>query len=133
MQDLNERISATGLNELFGDLTPALLFAKTIGALAGSLVSLAYIMPRGRREAAARLLVGVVAGLVFGGTAGVKVADTMELLDRISVFEVTLMGATLSSLSAWWGLGVLQRIIERNSTPPVRTNPSPQIRGEKSQ
>ena len=100
-------------NGLFGDATPVLLLAKAIGALAGSLVSLAYIMPRGRREAAIRLLVGLVTGLVFGGTAGVKIADMMDLLGKVSVFEITLMGATLSSLCAWWGLGVLRRMADR--------------------
>ena len=44
--------------------------AKGAGAVAGSAISLAYILPQGRREAAVRFAVGVVCGLVFGGTAG---------------------------------------------------------------
>ncbi|NRB31533.1 MAG: hypothetical protein HRU27_13150 [Rhizobiaceae bacterium] len=98
-----------------------LWLAKVLGALMGSIVSLAYVMPRGRREALSRLLVGVVTGLIFGGTAGVKLADTMGLLGKISTFEFTLMGATLASLSAWWGLGALQRVLERWS--PSDDNP----------
>ena len=97
----------------FGEAFPILWLAKILGALTGSIVSLAYVMPRGRREAASRLLVGVVTGLIFGGTAGVKLADTMGLLGKVSAFEITLMGATLASLSAWWGLGALQRLLER--------------------
>ncbi len=48
--------------------------AKGAGAVAGSAISLAYILPQGRREAAVRFAVGVVCGLVFGGTAGLKIA-----------------------------------------------------------
>lgn len=111
--ELNRMIGLGGLSGLFGDASPALLLAKVIGALAGSIVSLAYIMPRGRREAAIRLLVGMVTGLVFGGTAGVKIADMLDLLGKVSAFEITLTGAALSSLCAWWGLGALQRLAER--------------------
>ena len=119
----NQRISsvdALGDNTIIASLSgwcgeafPMLWLAKVLGALMGSIVSLAYVMPRGRREALSRLLVGVVTGLIFGGTAGVKLADTMGLLGKISTFEITLMGATLASLSAWWGLGALQRLLER--------------------
>jgi Family of unknown function (DUF6107) len=48
--------------------------AKGGGAVAGSAVSLAYVLPRGRREAAIRFAVGVICGFVFGGTAGLKIA-----------------------------------------------------------
>ena len=104
----------TMISGWFGEAFPLLWFAKFLGALTGSIVSLAYVMPRGRREAASRLLVGLVTGLIFGGTAGVKLADTMGLLGKVSPFEITLMGATLASLCAWWGLGALHRLMERN-------------------
>ena len=87
--------------------------AKGIGALAGSLISLAYLLPRGRRDAMLRLLVGVATGLVFGGTAGVKLADWLNLLTKIEPAEVALMGAAACSLVSWWGLGALERTIER--------------------
>ncbi len=49
--------------------------AKGAGAMAGSAISLAYLLPRGRREAASRALpAALVSGLVFGGTAGLKIA-----------------------------------------------------------
>ncbi len=112
------------LSAALGEAVPALWGAKILGALAGSLVSVAYVMPRGRREAATRLLVGLVAGLVFGSTAGVKMADMIGLLGKISAFEITLMGATLSSLCAWWSLGTLQRIVERWSGYPMKKTSS---------
>ena len=56
--------------------------AKGAGAVAGSAISLAYILPHGRREAAARFAVGVVCGLVFGGTAGLKIATELGIAGR---------------------------------------------------
>lgn len=90
-----------------------LLIAKCIGAIAGSAVSIAYMLPRGRREAALRFAIGITAGMVFGTTVGLKVADEMGISDRITTFEMTLSGATIASLCAWWGLGALSRIAGR--------------------
>lgn len=110
---------------LISEPGPMLLLAKIIGAIAGSLISIAYILPKGRREAALRFAVGLVVGIVFGGTAGLKVADMLGLLGKVSAFETTLMGASLASLCAWWALGVLRRLAERWSptgpfAPPSR-------------
>ena len=44
--------------------------AKGAGAVAGSAISLVYILPRDGREAAVRFAVGLVSGLVFGGQPG---------------------------------------------------------------
>ena len=99
---------------------PALLLARAAGAVAGSLISLAYVLPRGRREAMLRLLVGVVSGIVFGSTAGIKIANTLGVLGKISGLEVTLIGAAFTSLTAWWALGVLQRLAEHTPTRELR-------------
>ena len=98
---------------LMEEATPLIWLAKLIGAVAGSLISIAYILPHGRREAVLRLCVGVVTGLIFGGAAGVKIADSLDLLDKVSSFEISIVGAAFASLCAWWGLGVLQRLAER--------------------
>lgn len=90
--------------------------ARGGGSVAGSAISLVYMLPRGKREAAARFAVGVVCGLVFGGTAGLKIAVWLgiePLLDRV---ELLLMGSAAASLSAWWALGFLIRALERNIT-----------------
>lgn len=87
--------------------------AKGAGAVAGSAISLAYMLPRGRREAAARFAVGVVSGLVFGGTAGVKISLALGVHGMIGQLEAMLMGSAAASLMAWWALGAAIRLLER--------------------
>ena len=87
--------------------------AKGAGAVAGSAVSLAYILPQGRRDAAARFAVGVVCGLVFGGTAGLKIAVELGVDKLIGPAETMLMGSAAASLCAWWVLGAVIRMLKR--------------------
>jgi hypothetical protein len=87
--------------------------AKGAGAVAGSAISLAYILPQGRREAAVRFAVGVVCGLVFGGTAGLKIAVELDVDQLIGTSETMLMGSAAASLCAWWALGALIRVLKR--------------------
>ena len=92
-------------------MRPGCGLAKGAGAVAGSAISLAYILPHGRREAAVRFAVGLVCGLVFGGTAGPEDRRrTRHRQARSAPAETVLMGAAAASLCAWWGLGfVLKR------------------------
>ena len=87
--------------------------AKGAGAVAGSAVSLAYILPQGRRDAAVRFAVGVVCGLVFGGTVGLKIAAELGVEKLIGPAETMLMGSAAASLCAWWVLGAVIRMIRR--------------------
>jgi len=87
--------------------------AKGAGAVAGSAVSLAYILPQGRRDAAVRFAVGVVCGLVFGGTAGLKIAVELGVDELIGPAETMLMGSAAASLCAWWVLGAVMRMLKR--------------------
>ena len=91
--------------------------AKGAGAVAGSAISLAYILPHGRREAAARFAVGVVCGLVFGGTAGLKISTELGLESIIGPMEVMLMGSAAASLCAWWAIGFVVRAFDQNTLP----------------
>lgn len=91
-----------------------LWLAKGAGAVAGSAISLAYILPHGRREAAIRFAVGVVCGLVFGGTAGLKIAAELGIERVIGPAEMMMMGAAAASLCAWWALGVVMRAFDGN-------------------
>ncbi len=87
--------------------------AKGAGAVAGSAVSLAYILPHGRREAAVRFAVGVVCGLVFGGTVGVKIAVELDVQRWLGTAETMLMGSAAASLCAWWAVGAVIRVLKR--------------------
>jgi len=94
--------------------------AKGIGALAGSAISIAYMLPKGRREAALRFCVGMVTGLVFGTTAGMKIATSLDVIDKLSPAEIMLMGAAAASLFSWWGLGMIARLsAQYRLQPPV--------------
>jgi hypothetical protein len=71
--------------------------AKGVGAIAGS--------------AASRFIVGVMCGVVFGGTAGLKVATDLGIEERIGSSEMVLMGSALASLCAWWALGFVLKLL----------------------
>jgi len=96
--------------------TAWLWLAKGAGAVAGSAISLAYVLPTGRREAAIRFAVGVACGLVFGGTAGLKLATELGLAGTLGASELMLMGSAAASLSAWWALGLVQRALSQART-----------------
>ena len=87
--------------------------AKGAGATIGSAISLAYLLPRGPREAAIRFAVGATTGLVFGSTAGLWLAAKLGLHGQLPETELALVGSAAASLTAWWALGALQRFSER--------------------
>lgn len=93
--------------------TAWLWLAKAAGAIAGSAISLAYLLPKDRREAAIRFAVGVACGLVFGGAAGLKLATELGIAEQLGAIELMLMGSAAASLCAWWGLGLLMRGFSR--------------------
>ncbi len=95
-----------------------LWLAKGVGALAGSAISLAYMLPRGRREAALRFITGTLCGLIFGGTVGLKIAIELGLDKVIGATEVVLMGAAVASVCAWWALGFVMRVFEGMGRDP---------------
>ena len=87
--------------------------AKGTGAVAGSAISLAYILPKGRREAAIRFAVGIACGLVFGGAAGLKIVAELGIAEAIGAGETMLLGSAAASLCAWWALGFVIRVLQR--------------------
>ncbi len=90
-----------------------LMAAKVIGATAGAWVSLVYMLPQGRREAASRFLTGLSCGLIFGGPAGLWLAARLEIAGQLSPLEMTLTGSAAASLCAWWVLGAVSRVASR--------------------
>lgn len=85
--------------------------AKLAGAVAGSAISIAYLLPTGRREAAIRFAVGVASGLIFGGAAGLKIATELGIERAIGPVETMLAGSAAASLCAWWALGFVMRAL----------------------
>ncbi|MEO0496265.1 MAG: DUF6107 family protein, partial [Pseudomonadota bacterium] len=88
----------------------SLWVAKLLGAAVGSSISIAYLLPKSRREAALRLAIGIAVGLTFGGPVGVKMALHLGLRGEVGELEIALMGASAASLCAWWALGALRRL-----------------------
>jgi hypothetical protein len=87
--------------------------ARAAGAVAGACLSVIYMLPKGRREAAIRFVTGFVAGLIFGAPAGLYLAARLGLAAELSGPETALSGSAAVSLTAWWALGVLKRVAER--------------------
>jgi len=106
----------------------AIWLAKVAGAVAGSAISLAYLLPHSRRDAAIRFLTGITAGLVFGTTVGIAIADHLSIGDVLSDVETVLMGAAVASLTIWWAMGVALRVADRrtgsNTSRDGARNPS---------
>lgn len=90
--------------------------AKVFGAILGSAISIAYVLPKGRREAAIRFAVGVSIGFVFGPLVANQISEYFGLNSALSKAEMFLMGSSLASLCAWWTLGILQRLAQRTAT-----------------
>lgn len=90
-----------------------IFLAKSLGAICGSAISIAYLLPASRREAVLRFVTGISVGMIFGTFTGLKLADQLGLTERISSVEIALSGAAMSSLCAWWGLGAMARIAAR--------------------
>lgn len=91
----------------------SVLAANAVGATAGASVSLIYLFPHNRREAASRFLTGLICGLIFGGPTGLWLTARLGIEGELSDTEVMLTGAAAASLCAWWVLGGLARVAER--------------------
>lgn len=87
--------------------------AKAIGAVCGSAISIAYLLPSSKREAFLRFVIGIISGIMFGTFAGTKLADQLGIIEHLSKIEIALSGAAMASLCAWWGLGVIARLAKR--------------------
>jgi len=92
---------------------PGVGVAKVLGATAGAGVSLIYLLPKSRHEAASRFLTGLACGLIFGGPTGLWLVERLGIGDGLSGREVMLTGSAAASLCAWWVLGMLARIAAR--------------------
>lgn len=100
------------------DWTPSLAdwAVRGTGAVAGSSVSLVYMLPKRRREAVSRFIVGIVSGLIFGQLAGQKLVDLFAPGVPLERLEVLLIGASAASFASWWALGLVVRLLEKPET-----------------
>ncbi|MGW9231219.1 DUF6107 family protein [Pseudorhizobium sp. NPDC055634] len=89
------------------------LAVKAAGAAAGAGVSLIYLLPKSRQEAASRFFTGLCCGLIFGKPAGLWLSENMGIADDLTGLEISLTGSAASSLLAWWVLGALVRVAGR--------------------
>jgi predicted naringenin-chalcone synthase len=87
--------------------------ARGAGALAGSSISLVYLLPTRRREAVSRFIVGIVSGMIFGPAVGEMLMVNFGLAAPFDRFEVMLMGASAASFASWWVLGLIVRALGR--------------------
>lgn len=87
--------------------------AKTAGGCAGAGVSLIYLLPKSRREAAGRFATGLTCGLIFGGPTGLWLTQRLGISGTLSGPETMLAGSAAAGLCAWRVLGALSRVAER--------------------
>ncbi|MDS7596540.1 DUF6107 family protein [Agrobacterium tumefaciens] len=92
--------------------------ARLTGAVAGASVSLVYLLPKSRREAASRFLTGLACGLIFGGPMGLWIVRQLDIAGALSGHEIMVAGSAAASICAWWGLGVVSRIADRFGARP---------------
>ncbi|QRM54707.1 DUF6107 family protein [Sinorhizobium sp. BG8] len=86
---------------------------RLFGASAGSAISLVYLLPKSRREAASRFFTGLACGMIFGAPTGMWIVTRAGIAGHLSGSEILLTGSAAASLCAWWGMGVLVRLAER--------------------
>jgi hypothetical protein len=87
--------------------------AKMFGATAGAGISLIYLLPKSRREAASRFMTGISCGLIFGAPTGLWLEARLGIAGLLSGPEMMLAGSACASLCAWWVLGALARLADR--------------------
>lgn len=82
-----------------------------MGAMGGSAISIAYLLPRGRRDAAIRIAGGVMCGVIFGPWVAARIASWGFFTDdRI---ENILAGCAFASAFSWSAFGAINRFLLR--------------------
>ncbi|MDO3441304.1 DUF6107 family protein [Agrobacterium sp. V1] len=92
--------------------------ARITGAVAGAGVSLVYLLPKSKREAASRFITGVSCGMIFGGPIGLWIVQQLDIAGALSGREIMVAGSAAASMMAWWGLGVMVRVASHYGTRP---------------
>lgn len=95
-----------------------LFAARVVGATAGAWVSLVYLLPDTWKEAVSRFLTGACCGVMFGAPAGIWFSEKLGLAGELTAMETALSGSAAASLTAWWVLGALVRVVGRYGASP---------------
>ena len=72
--------------------------ARITGAVAGAGVSLVYLLPKSKREAASRFITGVSCGMIFGGPIGLWIVQQLDIAGALSGREIMVAGSAGSGL-----------------------------------
>lgn len=82
----------------------AAVVAKLIGATAGAIVALVFILPKTIYEFIQRLATSLVSGVIFAPFVRAKLGIPPD-------FEGRIAGAFIAAFCAWWAMGAVHRII----------------------
>jgi len=95
------------------ELEIASVILRTIGAIAGSFLSLVFFLPKSWREAGARGSGSLVSGFVFG-------PQVQDYLSWPATADNVMAASALAGFAAWQALGVVVRIVSmfRLQAPP---------------
>lgn len=94
--------------------TGAYWVAKLAGAIGGSVISLAYLLPRNRRDAFQRLCVGLVCGVLFGPLVSAKLTAWGFAAGELE----QLMGScAFTSAISWGAAGMIYRWMSKANVP----------------
>lgn len=87
------------------------LLWKVAGAVAGTIISLAYIRPLNIRDAISRAVVSMTSGVVFG-------FFVLEYFELSPTIEHIIASSALAALLAWFIIGMAIRLIKSYDKPP---------------
>jgi len=82
-------------------VTIKLFWAKIIGALVGAGASLLVMKPKGKRDAAARGVVSIAGGLLFGSYVAAKLGLSAETFEEVAAASCAAAFATWFVASAF--------------------------------
>ncbi len=79
---------------------------RIIGTVAGTIVSLAYVMPKTSKDFWRRVVVSALSGMVLGGIL-------RERLSLPQTYEGLMCGAFLAAVVAWAGMAVAMKFMKK--------------------
>lgn len=94
------------------------IILKLVGAIAGTFLSLIFMLPRTMKEFLTRGGFTLVAGVIFA-------PQTAGYLGWAAGEETTLSSAAIAAFLSWWGLGAAARTIRYWAVSKMQTVETP--------